>query len=151
MGVIAERVERIRASGDAQLVAQLASGYAILNDRQPGAIPGCCVLLPARVVPSVNDLDAQERAVFMADLLGLGDAVLAATGAERINYLILCNQAPELHGHVIPRFAGEDPVKRKLGPFEAYDFGASPACEPAGRHRELLSRIKLELERASRG
>lgn len=150
MGVIAERVERIRASGDAQLVARLASGWAILNDRQPVAIAGCCVLLPARVVASVNDLDAGERAAFMADLLALGDAVLAATGAERINYLILCNQAPELHAHVIPRFADEDAEKRRLGPFEAYDFGASPACEPVGRHRELLTRIKAELERASR-
>jgi len=150
MGVIAERVERIRGSGDAQLVARLASGYAILNDRQPGAIAGCCVLLPARVVPSINDLNADERAAFMADLLLLGDAVLAATGAERINYLILCNQAPELHAHVIPRFASEDPVKRRLGPFEAYDFGAAPACEPAGRHRELLARIRAELDRLRR-
>lgn len=150
MGVIAERVERIRASGDAQLVARLGSGYVILNDRQPEAIAGCCVLLPSRVVASVNDLDASERASFMGDMLLLGDAVLAATGAERINYLILCNMAPELHGHVIPRFASEDPAKRKLGPFEAYDFGAAAVCEPAGRHRDLLAGIKAELDRLYR-
>ena len=46
------------------------------------------------------------------------------TGAERINYLMLCNQVPELHGHCIPRFASEDPKLRMLGPFEAYDFSA---------------------------
>lgn len=151
MGVIAERVERIQASGDAQLLARMASGWAILNDRQPEAIAGCCVLLPSRVVPSVNDLSAPERVAFMGDLLLLGDAVLAATGAERINYLILCNMAPELHGHVIPRFAGEDAAKRRFGPFEAYDFGASPACEPVGVHRELLQRIRAELGRLTGG
>ena len=69
-----------------------------------------------------------------------------ATGAERINYLILCNMAPELHAHVIPRFAREDPAKRRLGPFEAYDFGSSAKCEPDEAHCELLGRIRSEIE-----
>lgn len=132
-------------------MGRMASGWAILNDRQPEGIAGCCVLLPSRVVPSVNDLSVSERAAFTADMLTMGDAVLAATGAERINYLILCNMAPELHGHVIPRFAGEDADKRRLGPFEAYDFGASPVCQPDGAHRALLGRIREELGRLTDG
>ncbi|MCA9271640.1 MAG: hypothetical protein KDA31_01210 [Phycisphaerales bacterium] len=146
MGVISDRVKMCRAEEHPLILARMPSGYAVLNDNQPEAIAGCCVLLPDPVVPSVNDLDAKARARFMADFLLLGDAVLAATGAERINYLILCNMAPELHAHVIPRFAREDPAKRRLGPFEAYDFGSSAKCEPDEAHCELLGRIRSEIE-----
>jgi len=140
--IISTRVAQCRSGEHPLLLAKLPSGYAVMNDNQPEAIAGCCVLLPDPVVPSINDLDANKRAQFMADFLLLGDAVLAATGAERINYLILCNMAPELHAHMIPRFAREDPDKRRLGPFEAYDFGSAPKCEPDGAHRELLGRIR---------
>lgn len=144
---ISTRVAQCRAGEHPLLLTRMPSGYAVMNDNQPDSIAGCCVLLPDPVVPSINDLDANRRAPFMADFLLLGDAVLAATGAERINYLILCNMAPELHAHVIPRFARENPAKRRLGPFEAYDFGTSPKCEPGGAHSELLERIRDELTR----
>ena len=49
-------------------------------------------------------------------MAALGDAVLEATGAERINYEILGNVDPALHAHVIPRHASEDPdLRRKAG------------------------------------
>ncbi|GAB5496352.1 MAG: hypothetical protein Phyf2KO_14320 [Phycisphaerales bacterium] len=143
--IISDRVALARDGQHPSLVARMSSGFAVLNDNQPVAIAGCCVLLPDPVVPSVNDLDADHRAAFMSDLLLLGDAVLTATGAERINYLILCNMAPELHAHVIPRFASEDPKLRRLGPFEAYDFSSAPSCEPAGCHSELATSIQREL------
>jgi len=143
--IISTRVAQCRAGEHPLVLARMPSGFAVMNDNQPAPIAGCCVLLPDPVVPSVNDLDANARARFMADVLLLGDAVLAATGAERINYLILCNIAPELHTHVIPRFGREDPAKRRQGPFEAYDYGSSPTCEPAGAHRELFERIRSEV------
>lgn len=144
--IISTRVAQCRAGEHPLLLAKMPSGYAVMNDNQPEAIAGCCVLLPDPVVPSVNDLDADKRAQFMSDFLVLGDAVLAATDAERINYLILCNMAPELHAHIIPRFAREDPEIRRLGPFEAYDFGTSPRCYPGGAHRGLLERLRAEIE-----
>lgn len=143
--IIADKVARARAGENPAVIARLSSGFAVMNDNQPEPIAGCCVLLPDPVVPSVNDLDAVARARFMADMLLLGDAVLAATGAERINYLILCNMAPELHAHVIPRFASEDPEKRRLGPFEAYAFGASPKLDAEGAHAALMGAIRDEL------
>ena len=144
--IISTRVAQCRSGEHPLVLARMPSGFAVMNDNQPAPIAGCCVLLPDPVVPSVNDLVAETRARFMADFLLLGDAVLAATGAERINYLILCNMAPELHAHVIPRFSREDSEKRRLGPFEAYDFGSSPRCEAAGAHRELFERIRSEIE-----
>ncbi|MEZ6318530.1 MAG: hypothetical protein R3B49_07230 [Phycisphaerales bacterium] len=144
-GAITNRVARIRAGDDPQLIARVASGWAILANQQPEGLDGCCMVLPDPVVPSLNDLDERERAAFLTDLAALGDAVLAATGCERINYLILCNQVPELHGHAVPRFAHEDPVKRKLGPFEAYDFAGARRADPAGRDAALLAELRAEL------
>ncbi|MEL7471701.1 MAG: hypothetical protein AAGK04_00150 [Planctomycetota bacterium] len=144
---IQSRVDRIRRGYDPQFLAQLPSGYAILANQQPDAVRGCCMLLPDPVVPSPNDLDAGARERFMADLVLLGDAVLTATGAERINYLILCNQVPWLHGHAVPRYASEDAELRLQGPFEAYDFAGAHKADATGPDAELHAAIKTELER----
>jgi len=145
---ITARVERCRTGDDPDTIARVPSGWAILGKYQPGPITGCCMLLPDPVVPSLNDLTPDARAAFLADFARLGDAVLEATGAQRINYLILCNQVPELHGHVVPRFATEDPAKRLLGPFEAYDFASARVADGAGVDRELVKRLGALLERS---
>ena len=147
-GPIANRVARIHRGEDPQLIARLPSGWAILGNQQPEAVTGCCMLLPDPVVPSVNDLDEATRAQFMLDFVRLGDAVLEATGSERINYLILCNQVEELHGHVIPRFSSEAPDARKLGPFEAYDFPGARRADAGegGPDRALLERLQRALD-----
>ncbi|GJM18209.1 MAG: hypothetical protein DHS20C14_04220 [Phycisphaeraceae bacterium] len=142
---ITTRVAALRSGEDPLLIARVPSGWAVLNERQPDAIAPCCVLLPDPVVPALNDLDAPTRAAFMADLARLGDSILAVTDAERVNYLILCNQAPELHAHAIGRYASEDPAKRRLGPFEAYDFGAARPADPAGHDADMLVRLRAEL------
>lgn len=149
-GPISNRADRLRRGEDPQLIARMPSGWAILANQQPGPITGCCMLIPDPVVAHVNDLDPAARAAFMTDLVTLGDAVLAATGAERINYLILCNQVPELHGHVVPRFATEDPAKRRLGPFEAYDFPNARKADADGEDAALLARLRDALTDAMR-
>jgi diadenosine tetraphosphate (Ap4A) HIT family hydrolase len=138
-GAISQRVARLRAGDDPQCLLRLPSGWAILGKHQPEPVLGCCMLLPDPVVPSPNHLGERERGAFFTDLVRLGDAVLEVTGAERCNYLVLCNQVPELHGHVVPRFANEDPRQRLLGPFEAYDFGSARIADALGRDRELAA------------
>lgn len=149
-GAIAQRIARARAREDPGLLVELSSGYAVLNQSQPTAIRGCCMLLPHEVVASPNDLDPAARARFFRDLVLLGDAILEVTGAERINYLVLCNQVPELHGHCVPRFASEEPALRLQGPFEAYDFGAAPVADPRGADRELHAALSTSLARLAR-
>lgn len=93
----------------------------------------------------LNELPAEARVAFLSDLAALGDAVTATTGCERLNYLLLCNQVPELHGHVVPRYANEDPAKRLMDPFAAYDFAGARRAEPTGRDAELLERLRSAL------
>jgi len=144
-GPITNRVNRIIAGNDPELIAEMPSGYAILGKYQPQPITGCCMLLPKEVVSSPNDLSHAERAQFFSDLTLLGDAILEVTGSKRINYLVLCNQVPELHGHCIPRFENEDPTKRMQGPFEAYDFGNARISDAKGEDQQLISELRKAL------
>jgi diadenosine tetraphosphate (Ap4A) HIT family hydrolase len=140
---IHRRVDALRAGDDATFVARLASGWAVLGERQ--VLPGYCLLLPDPVVPTLNALQGAARAAFLADMAALGDAVLAVTGAARINYAIFGNLDPALHAHVIPRYHDEPAGLRTAQPW-AYDWGAAPAFDP-DQHRDLRDRIHAALAR----
>ena len=71
---------------------------------------------------------------------------MQATGSNRINYLVLCNQVPELHGHCIPRFDTEDTTKRMQGPFEAYDFGNARVADASDQDKDLHARLRSALD-----
>lgn len=147
---ITARVQRILGGNDPELLCKMPSGYAILGKYQPAPITGCCMLLPRLgdsgvVAASPNELTHKQRAQFFADLVLLGDAIMAVTGSERINYLVLCNQVPELHGHCVPRFGTEDPALRMKGPFEAYDFGSARVADATGPDKDLHARLRSTL------
>lgn len=105
MALIADRVEQARAGTNTRVITRLPSGWAVLGDDQ--FLPGYCLLLADPVVPSLNDLAEPARAMFLRDMVRVGDAILTVTGAERVNYEILGNSEPELHAHVHPRYADE--------------------------------------------
>jgi diadenosine tetraphosphate (Ap4A) HIT family hydrolase len=140
---IHRRVDALRAGSDPTFVARLASGWAVLGERQ--VLPGYCLLLPDPVVPALNALAGSARATFLADMAALGDAVLAATGALRINYAIFGNLDPALHAHVIPRYHDEPAAFRTAQPW-AYDWDSAPAFD-ADLHRDLRDRLHAALAR----
>ena len=144
---IAGRIQRIKDGNDPQALGRLHSGYAILANQQPEAVRGCCMLLPDPTPAHLTELDHAGRAQFLTDLALLGEAVQEATGCERVNYLILCNQVPWLHGHVVPRYASEDPEAFKLDPFAAYDFPSARRADAAGHDRELCAKLTDALDR----
>ena len=117
-------VEACRAGAEPAVIARLPSGWAVLGERQ--VLAGYSLLLPDPVVPHLNVLAAAERDRFLADLGFLGDAVLAATGALRINYAIFGNLEPALHAHVHPRYADEPAAMRTNNPW-AYDWTLAPS------------------------
>lgn len=141
---IHRRVEALRAGRERTLVARMASGWAVMGD--PQLLPGYSLLLPDPVVAQLNDLQGRARTQFLADVAALGDAVLAATGATRINYAVFGNVEPALHAHVIPRFADEPSRQARQQPW-ALDWSAAPAFDPA-RHGALRDAIRAGLERA---
>lgn len=126
--VIHRRVDALRAQGSPALIARMRSGWAILADRQ--VTRGQCLLLPDPVVANLNELQGSERRQFLMDMAALGDALLAVTGAARINYEILGNQDPALHAHVVPRYLDE-PEEVRTKPIFAYDWEQMPPFDPS--------------------
>jgi len=99
----------------------MRSGFAVIGDTQH--LPGYSLLLTDD--PAVNhltDLDWERRKEFLFDLSLLGEAVERACrdgGLRRINYEVLGNAEPILHGHVHPRYDWEPPDKI-TGPVSGY-------------------------------
>jgi diadenosine tetraphosphate (Ap4A) HIT family hydrolase len=142
MSLISQRVEMARNGSNDKVICRMPSGWAVMGDVQ--FLPGYCLLLPDPVVPSLNDLDAEARAVYLLDMARLGDVVLAVTGALRMNYEILGNSEPELHCHLFPRHATEPEEKRRM-PAWFYDWKtAVPYAEEV--HGEMRMRIARLLQ-----
>jgi len=107
---IHRQVEAARSGQLPRAISRMTSGWAVLGD--PQITRGYSLLLPDPVVADLNALTGGDRRQFLDDMARLGDAVLAVTGAERINYEILGNVEPALHAHVIPRHSHESPELR---------------------------------------
>lgn len=135
---IHRRVRSAREGSDPTVIARLASGWAVMGD--PQVLRGYCLLLPDPVVDHLNAFGPRERDQFLADMARLGDAVLRATGALRVNYAMLGNVEPALHAHVFPRHGDEPPQLRQAHPW-ARDWSAAPAFD-ARRDGELLAAIR---------
>lgn len=140
MSLISHRVERARKGANDKVICRMASGWAVMGDVQ--FLPGYCLLLPDPVVASLNDLDANARVTYLLDMARIGDALLAATDALRINYEILGNSEPQLHSHIFPRYATEPDDKRTM-PVWFYDWKTAPpyAEEQHGDLRKKLAQL----------
>lgn len=124
---IHRQVEAARKGELVRVITRMSSGWAVLGD--PQITTGYCLLLPDPVVPDLNALSGDARRQFLDDMASLGDAVLAVTGAERINYEILGNVEPALHAHVIPRHGSEDPALRTK-PVWLHDWATAVRFSP---------------------
>jgi diadenosine tetraphosphate (Ap4A) HIT family hydrolase len=142
MTAIHRLVEACRSGVEPAVVARLPSGWAVMGRRQ--VLSGYCLLVPDPLVPHLNALDAPARDRFLSDLGRLGDAVLSATGALRINYAIFGNLEPALHAHVHPRYANEPEQMRTQNPW-GYDWSMAALWSEAV-HGPLRDAIRGRLE-----
>ncbi len=140
-------VEQCRAGAHPAALARLESGWVVMGERQ--VLAGYCLLLPDPVVAHLNVLDARRRLRFLEDMALVGDAVLAATGAVRINYAMFGNAEPALHAHVFPRLPSEPEATRAAQPW-ALDWAGAPPFDEAV-HGALRRRIGLSLAAHARG
>ena len=131
------------------VMARMETGFAVIGDTQ--FLPGYSLLLTDD--PSADhltDLDWPRRNRFLADLALLGEAVervCKPNGLRRVNYEVLGNSVPVLHGHVHPRYEWEPP-ERITGPVWRYPKETRQAPEHAysdERHGELRSEIASTL------
>ena len=142
---IHRRVAALRAGSDATCIARMPSGWAVLGEQQ--FLRGYALLLPDPVVGTLNELQGPRRTAFLTDMARLGDAVLAVTGALRINYAMFGNVEPALHAHVVPRSADEQPALATAHPWQ-YDWQAAPRFDPE-RDQALLLALRSALSAAA--
>ena len=107
-----------RLAADTALVAKLALCRVLLmNDaRFPWLI-----MVPERAgIREIHRLEPADRAQLIEEVAAVAAALEKLTGAEKMNVAALGNQVPQLHVHVIARFAADpawpNPVWVKPGP-----------------------------------
>jgi diadenosine tetraphosphate (Ap4A) HIT family hydrolase len=120
---IQKRLVLARNGQDPRVIGRMESGWLVLADTQP--LAGYCILMADPDVESLNAMPEAARLRYLSDTVRTGDALLRATGAERINYETWCNLAPSLHTHIVPRYANEAPKQRVLPMCVAYDVAAA--------------------------
>lgn len=133
------------------VMARMRTGFAVIGDTQH--LPGYSLLLTDDLeVDHPTDLPWSRRRDFFFDLSLLGEAVFAVTrerGAHRINYEVLGNSWPHLHGHVHARYEWE-PRDKISGPVWRYPKELRDAAEHAyddAQHGQLRAAITAELTR----
>jgi diadenosine tetraphosphate (Ap4A) HIT family hydrolase len=138
------RIEAARAGVDPACICRVPSGWVFLCDMQ--FLRGYCILQADPVVASINALDPAGRANFLADMVNVGDALLALTGAYRINYILAGNRDPVLHAHIVPRYLSEPDDLRQGGihwsHLNAYD---NSARFDAVRDKILIDQLAVEI------
>jgi diadenosine tetraphosphate (Ap4A) HIT family hydrolase len=135
--MIHRRVEAARQGANPTVICRVKSGWVVLGDVQ--FLPGYSLLLPDPVVADLNALSMIDRMIFLQDMTLLGDALLAVTGASRINYEILGNSEAALHAHVFPRFLTE-PEEQRQRPVWFYDWNDAVKFD-LERDRPLMKKI----------
>ena len=141
--LIHQRVTEANADTNPKVIARMKSGWAVLGDSQ--FLKGYCLLLPDPVVAHPNDFSGEARQQFLDDMAALGDAVLAVTGAVRINYEMLGNLEPALHAHVFPRY-GNEPAELKTKPVWLYPQSTwEETAFDLERDRAVMEAIHKEL------
>jgi diadenosine tetraphosphate (Ap4A) HIT family hydrolase len=142
--LIHQWVEECRAGSNPRTIARVTSGWVVLGNSQ--FLAGYSLLLPDPVVTDLNALSIQARKALLHEVGIVGDALLAVTGAVRINYEILGNLEPALHVHLFPRFEAEsDELRTK--PVWFYDWDAAPAFEQS-KDAPLMEEIRNYLQGA---
>lgn len=140
--MISERVDLARSDKNPFVIKKMKSGWLVIGDVQP--LLGYCVFLADPVVASINDLSESERVQYSLDTLRVGDALLAATDAYRINYETLGNTEPALHTHIIPRYLDEPEDKRKMPAMMKYSWAEAERFSPEV-HGDLVACIAAKL------
>ncbi|MGQ3355078.1 MAG: HIT domain-containing protein [Phreatobacter sp.] len=94
-----------RLAADTLAVADLPlSAVRLMND----ATYPWLVLIPRREgAVEIIDLSPEDRVQLMEEIAAVSDVLRAMTRCDKLNVAALGNMVPQLHVHVIGRFAGD--------------------------------------------
>jgi len=93
--------------------------------------PGRCILKLREHRERLEELPEELLLAFHRDLRRASEAIRSVTGSQRVNFAVLGNTVPHLHGHLIPRIPENEPKP-----------GSSPWDDPRPRVTLLGSEAK---------
>jgi diadenosine tetraphosphate (Ap4A) HIT family hydrolase len=137
--LIHRRVKSAQEGKNSTVICKVSSGWVVLGDFQ--FLKGYSLLLADPIVHDINILPKTKRIEFLYEMSVVGDALLEATEAYRINYEILCNNDQQLHAHIFPRYKSEPDELRKGDPWEYVKRKINPQPFDYERDRELIKKL----------
>jgi diadenosine tetraphosphate (Ap4A) HIT family hydrolase len=145
MTSVHEGVERARAGTNPAVICRMPSGWAVMCDMQ--YLRGYTILLPDPVVGSINELNREQRSIFLCDMVTIGDALLEVTESFRINYGIMGNSDPFLHAHITPRYMSEPDAIRHHLPWSYPPEVMNSNLFDYERDKELIARLAAAIQK----
>lgn len=107
-------LEEPEADGEGFFVAELASSHLRMPRNQ--FVRGYCVLVCRVHVKEPHELPPGQQVAFFGELTAAARALESVFQPIKMNYLILGNQVPHLHAHLVPRFADDPAPGAALSP-----------------------------------
>ena len=115
-----------------------ALGASVLRLCADQFTAGYSQVISTRHVAEPYDLPEPEQGVFLADIMRAGRAVQLALGAVKMNYLILGNEQPHLHCHLVPRYYGDPAPGQPLLPGDPVPVDADTFADRVNLIRAAL-------------
>jgi diadenosine tetraphosphate (Ap4A) HIT family hydrolase len=133
-------IDRARAGGFPDFVAELPRSWLILGDAQ--FYRGYCVLLAKRHINESHLMPRGEAHELFDELLAVGKSLATVVKPLKLNYECLGNLEPHVHWHVFPRYA-EDP--QRFAPVWVRPETERKVLLADSDRRALLTALRAEL------
>lgn len=105
MCLICSRIEMIAKNQNPYFVKELRTGYVVLGDHQH--FRGYTLFLGKNHITELDQLDREERNLFLSEMADVAEAVKVSFGADKMNCELLGNGDAHVHWHLFPRRSGD--------------------------------------------
>ena len=110
--LICKRIDEIKSEKNPYFVAELETGFVILEDYQ--YFEGYTLFLSKIHARELYELDKDFKNMFLEEMSTVAEAVSKTFKPQKLNYELLGNSEPHLHWHIIPRYAGDPNIKQPI-------------------------------------
>jgi len=103
---ICASIDRIKAGGLRDFIAELKSCYVILGDQQ--LYRGYCILFAKLHATELYLMPADAARLLLDEMRLVADAIAAVVKPWKMNYECLGNAEPHVHWHLFPRYEADE-------------------------------------------
>jgi diadenosine tetraphosphate (Ap4A) HIT family hydrolase len=139
---ICATIERIKAGGIRDLVAELKSCHVILGDQQ--FYRGYCILFAKLHATELYLMPTDTARLLFDEMRLVAEAIAAVVKPWKMNYECLGNSEPHVHWHLFPRQQNE-PDELRRGPIWVRPESERKVTLDENDRRALIASIRSQL------